>query len=200
MLILIHVSNKIELKQWFLTIRTLTHCFLVNNWWNSDLWGSWFPIPTANITAYGTTLLAVRLPTERLEDHIFVWCLESEVAQSCLTLCDLMDCSLPGSSVHEIFQARVLEWVAISFSRGSSQPRDRTRVSRIAGRRFTVWATREAHVWCLTSLQTIRAFVLSTDANLTSFRCSWHWTWDVYSKFIYGVFLKFCHLTKWTPV
>ena len=55
-----------------------------------------------------------------------------------------MDCSLPGSSVHGIFQARVLEWVAISFSRGSSQPRKRTRVSRTAGRRFTIWATREA--------------------------------------------------------
>ena len=54
---------------------------------------------------------------------------ESEVAQPCPTLCDPMGCSLPGSSVHGIFQARVLEWVAISFSRGSSQPRDRTRVS-----------------------------------------------------------------------
>ena len=54
-----------------------------------------------------------------------------------------MDCSLPGSSVHGIFQARVLEWIAISFSKGSSQPRDRTRVSRIVDRRFTVWATRE---------------------------------------------------------
>ena len=49
---------------------------------------------------------------------------ESEVAQSCLTLCDPMDCSPPGSSVHGILQARILEWVAISFSRGSSQPRD----------------------------------------------------------------------------
>ena len=49
---------------------------------------------------------------------------ESEVTQSCPTLCDPVDCSLPGSSVYEIFQARVLEWVAISFSRGSSQPRD----------------------------------------------------------------------------
>ena len=48
------------------------------------------------------------------------------VAQSCPTLCDPMDCSLPGSSVHKIFQARILEWVAISFSRGSSQPRDQT--------------------------------------------------------------------------
>ena len=55
-----------------------------------------------------------------------------------------MGCSLPGSSVHGIFQARVLEWIAISFSRGSSQPRDRTRVSCTAGRRFTIWATREA--------------------------------------------------------
>ena len=48
----------------------------------------------------------------------------SEVAQSCLTLCDPIDCSLLGSSIHRIFQARVLEWAAISFSRGSSQPRD----------------------------------------------------------------------------
>ena len=67
----------------------------------------------------------------------------SEVAQLCLTLCDPMDCSLPGSSVHWIFQARILEWAAISFSRGSSWPRDRTQVSRIVGRCFTVWATRE---------------------------------------------------------
>ena len=69
--------------------------------------------------------------------------IDIEVAQSCPTLCDPMDCSLPGSSVHGIFQARVLEWVSISFSRRSSQPRDRTLVSRIVGRRFTVWATRE---------------------------------------------------------
>ena len=54
-----------------------------------------------------------------------------------------MDCSLPGSSVHGIFQARVLEWVAISFSRGSSQHRDQTQVSGIVGRCFTIWATRE---------------------------------------------------------
>ena len=50
----------------------------------------------------------------------------------------------PGSSVHGILQARIVEWVAISFSRGSSRPRDRTLVSRIAGRRFNLWATREA--------------------------------------------------------
>ena len=63
---------------------------------------------------------------------------ESEVAQSYLTLCDPMDCSLPGSSVHGIFQARILEWVAISFSRGSFRPKDRTQVSRIIGRRFII--------------------------------------------------------------
>ena len=65
----------------------------------------------------------------------------SEVAQLCLTLYDPMDSSLPGSAIHGIFQARILEWAAISFSRGSSQPRYRTCVSCIADRHFTVWAT-----------------------------------------------------------
>ena len=68
---------------------------------------------------------------------------ESEVAQSCPTLCDPMDCSLPGSSVHGILQAIVLEWIAIPFSRGSSWPGDRTWVSHIVDRWFTIWATRE---------------------------------------------------------
>ena len=57
---------------------------------------------------------------------------ESEVAQSCPTLCGPMDCSLPGSEIHRILQARILEWAAISFSRGSFQPRDRTWVFCIA--------------------------------------------------------------------
>ena len=59
-----------------------------------------------------------------------------------------MDCSPPGSSVHGILQARILEWIAISFYRGSSRARDQTQVSSIAGRRFNLWATREAqHSW-----------------------------------------------------
>ena len=66
---------------------------------------------------------------------------ESEVAQSCLTLCNPMDCSLPGFSIHGIFQERVLKWVAISFSRRSSWPKDWTWVSCIVGRCFTSWAT-----------------------------------------------------------
>ena len=59
-------------------------------------------------------------------------------------LCDSMDCTSLGSSVHEILEARILKWVAISFSRGSSRPRDQTRLCSIAGRLFTIWATREA--------------------------------------------------------
>ena len=77
---------------------------------------------------------------------------ELEVVQSCPTLCNPMDCSLPGSSVHGIFQAIVLEWIAISFSKGSSQPRGRTWVSHIVDRRFTIWATREVPTWLLEKL------------------------------------------------
>ena len=66
------------------------------------------------------------------------------VAQSCLTHWDPMDCSTPSSSAHGVLQARILEWVVIPFSRGSSWSRDRTWVSHTAGRFFTVWATREA--------------------------------------------------------
>ena len=65
-----------------------------------------------------------------------------QFTQLCPTLCDPIDCSPPGSTVHGILQARVLEWVAISFSRESSQPRQWTWVSHIAGRFFTFWVTR----------------------------------------------------------
>ena len=64
---------------------------------------------------------------------------ESEVTQSCPTLCDPVDCSPRGSSIHGILQARILEWVDISFCRGSSWPRDQTQVSCIAGRSFNLW-------------------------------------------------------------
>ena len=86
-------------------------------------------------------------------EHLDIWSvlfvanhdvdLTNVVAQSCPTLCDPMDCSPPGSSVHEIFQARILEWIAILFSRGSSQPKDGTWVSCIGARFFTFEATRE---------------------------------------------------------
>ena len=65
------------------------------------------------------------------------------VAQLCPTLYDPMD-----YTVHGILQARILEWVAFPFSRGSSQHRDQTQISHIAGRFFTNWVTREAHEYC----------------------------------------------------
>ena len=67
-----------------------------------------------------------------------------KLLQSCLTLCYTMDCSSPGSSVYGILQARILELVAMPFSKGSSPSRDWTRVSSIVGRFFTIWATRVA--------------------------------------------------------
>ena len=79
--------------------------------------------------------------TERLSQTLSV-CMHAKSLQVCLTLCDPMDCSRPGSSVHGIFHARILEWVAISYSRVSSPPRGRTRVSCvscIASRFFTCW-------------------------------------------------------------
>ena len=60
------------------------------------------------------------------------------VAQLCLTLCDPVDCNLPGSPVHGILQSRILEWFAVPSFRGSSQPGDQTHVSCVAGRFFTV--------------------------------------------------------------
>ena len=77
----------------------------------------------------------------RLRLWVAILCL---VAQSCPTFCDPMNGSPPGSSVHGILQARLLEWLAISFSRGSSSPRNQTQISHIAGRCFCLWATREA--------------------------------------------------------
>ena len=65
-------------------------------------------------------------------------------SQLCPTLCNLLDCSLPGSSVHGILQAKILEWIAIPFSKESSSPRDRVQISCIPGRFLTIWATREA--------------------------------------------------------
>ena len=86
------------------------------------------------------------------------------VAQSCPILCDPMDCIPLGSSVCGIFQARILEWVAISFSRGTSWPRARTGVSCIAGRFFTDWTTTEAYITIL---------VVHYFSNITELKTDW---------------------------
>ena len=68
-------------------------------------------------------------------------CVLYSVAQLCPTLCDPMDCSPPGSSVHGILQARILEWIFVPFSRGSSWCSDWTWISSLTGRFFTLWTT-----------------------------------------------------------
>ena len=93
-------------------------------------------------------------------EDVFIQCFLSEMISSnpgaaaakllqlCVTLCDPMDCSLPGSSVHRILKARIVEWVAVPSSRGSSLPRDQTHISYMspafAGKFFTTSATWEA--------------------------------------------------------
>ena len=105
---------------------------------------------------------AQRLMNDRLRTSLVVQaCL---VAQLWLTLCDPMGCIPPGSTIHGISQARILEWVAISFSRRYSWPRDQTQVSCIAGGFCTIWASKESLVvhWLriLLPMQGIQAWSL----------------------------------------
>ena len=98
------------------------------------------------------------------------------VAQSYQTLCDHMDCNRPGSSVHGTLQAKILEWVAMPSSRGSSQLRDGTQLSHIAGRFFIIWATKEA---CGVYIYVNYQHTGNTKSKLTSFlfkspRPRWH--------------------------
>ena len=109
----------------------------------------WVPCPSSGdlpdpgIEPRSPALQADSLPSEPPGEPCTSTLCMCLVTQLCLTLCDPMDCSPPGSSVHGIFQARILEWVATHSSRGSSWPRNWTRVSCIAGGFFTSWATRE---------------------------------------------------------
>ena len=93
------------------------------------------------------------------------------VAQFCPTLYDPMGCSLPGSPVHGIFQARVLEWVAISFSRGSSQPRGRTHDSHIAGGFFISRATGKPKNIGVGSLSLLQQIFPTQEQNLDLLHC-----------------------------
>ena len=118
------------------------------SWFSFSLW--WFcSLPPLQYYWHLSLVLLAHYWSEEVK-----W---SEVTQLCLTLCDPVDCSLPGSSIHGILQARILEWVAISFSRGSSRPRDQTWVSHIGGRCFNLWATT-----LLTRPNSLNLFVTST--------------------------------------
>ena len=91
-----------------------------------------------------TEYFKVETPNCFLSQRFLNSCVCVCVWLSQVCVCDTMDCNLIDSSVHGILQIRILKWVAIPFSRGSSWPRDQTRVSCIAGKFFTVWVTREA--------------------------------------------------------
>ena len=104
------------------------------------------------------------------------------VAQSCLTLCNPMDCSPPGSSVHGILQARMLEWVAMPFSRGSSWHRGRIWVSCVAGRLFTIWAPSCIHSLLqynqFPGLRTTHIFYCTVSVGQEFRRGLAGWFWD----------------------
>ena len=119
------------------------------------MWAAWSGVRGIWILAQSGEKSFLFILKQEYSFHNLSFCL-CEVAQSCPTLCNPIDCSLPVSSVHGIFQARVLEWGAIFFSRGSSQPRDQTQVSYIVGRRFTVWATSVRWGKCRSSLWGLR--------------------------------------------
>ena len=109
---------------WVVPVHQPQASSIVHRTWTGNSFHTWY------FTCFNAIL--PNLPTLALSHYVWLFC-------------NPMDCSLPGSFVHGISLARIPEWVAISFSRGSSQPRDWTQVSRITGRHLTVWATREAH-------------------------------------------------------
>ena len=106
-------------------------CLLLSEWW------ALLALEISDTASFLGTEFMLMIKIEDLQYRVVFLCVCVLVTQSCPALCNPIDCSLPGFSVHGILQARILEWVTISFSRGSSQPRDRTRVSHIGGRHLT---------------------------------------------------------------
>ena len=92
---------------------------------------------------------------------------KSGVTKSHLTFCDPMDCSLPAFSVHGIFQARVLEWVAVSFSRDLPNPGIKPRSPAFAGRCFTIWATKEAACSHLVASESLNVHGINYDPKFS---------------------------------
>ena len=115
-------------------------------WMGGEFRGEWIPVHV------WLNPFSVHLKT--ITTLLVRYCCCCEVAQPCPTLCSPTDCSLPGSSVHGIFQTRILEWVAVSFSRGPSRPRDRTWVFHFVGRRFSEMPCK--NVCCIRSIAVTR--------------------------------------------
>ena len=118
-------------------------------YWNGLPFPSPGDLPDPGIEPQSPALQADSLLSEPPGKPRFVGAAAAAAAkslQSCLTMCNPIDSSPPGSTIRGILQARTLEWVAISFSRRSSWPRDWTPVSCITGRFFTIWVTREIQV------------------------------------------------------
>ena len=118
------------------------------------------------------------------KNQLTLSCCYRLVSQSCPTLCDPISCSPAASSVHGIFQAWILEWVAISFSRESSWCRDWTQVSRITGRYFIVWATREAQV-----PQSPEYYLCGTDDGFYCGKQHLRWPCDAHHLVVYDPLL-----------
>ena len=111
----------------------------------------------------------------KLDQLLFIFTLKVKVAQLCPSLCDPMDCSPPGSSVHGIHQARILDWVAVPFSKGFLQLWCRTQVSHIAGGFFTSWATREAQEYTgVGSLFLLQGIFPTQELNQSLLHCRWN--------------------------
>ena len=125
------------------------------------------------------------------------------ITQSCTTLSKSKDCSPPGSSVHGILQARILEWVSMPFSRGSSQPRDWTQVSHIADRFFTMWAIQNTgkfgKINFFRTLETTKSTLELTKKHLLKkTNClSWEQTlWHLIYSISLSIFLALWQLEK----
>ena len=114
----------------------------------------------------------------------FDMCLRAKLLQSCLTFCDPVNCSLPGSSVHGILQARLLEWIAIPFCRESAWTRVQTQVSCISGRFFTSeppgsWETSYLGFYLVFRTMGKRATYITTVGKLKIWWKTFQWPWQV---------------------
>ena len=132
------------------------HSVMSNSLQPHGLYSPWNS-PGQNAGVCSLSLLQRVFPTQKLNrDLLHCRCIlyqlsyQGSPTRSCLTLCNPIDCSLLGSSVHGISQAKILEWVAIPFSRGPSQPKDQTLISCLGRQILYHWATLEAHTLSFT--------------------------------------------------